>query len=108
MGQSTELRKINRSWWGELMFRANWLVFGIIGAVLLAMIPVLGWFMAFGVICVVLWKTFGFREVLIEGDCPACTKALNIDPKTDVIACPVCGSVLQVGDGRLTKVYINH
>lgn len=89
MERSTELRKFTRTWWSELNYRSNWLIFGIIGAVLLAMIPVLGWMLAVGVICAVLWKTFGFREILTEGDCPACTKTLSIDPKQDVIACPV-------------------
>lgn len=107
MERSTELRKVKRGWWGEIMYRSNWLFFGIIGAVLLAMIPVIGWIMAVGVVGAVLWKVFGFREVLVEGECPACTKALGIDPKQDVINCPVCGSVMQVGEDRLTLIDIN-
>jgi hypothetical protein len=67
MERSTELRKVKRTWWGELNHRINWILFGTIGAVLLAFIPVLGWFLAFGVMVVVLWKTFGFRETLTHG-----------------------------------------
>ncbi|MDZ4325506.1 MAG: hypothetical protein U1A73_10925 [Pseudomonas sp.] len=107
MERSTELREVKRSVWGELNYRLNWIIFGTIGAIFLACIPVLGWLLAVGVILAVMWKTFGFRETQLVGTCPACTKALPIDPKTDVLACPVCNSVVAVGEGRLTIVKID-
>ncbi|WP_431092601.1 hypothetical protein [Pseudomonas brassicacearum] len=107
MERYTELRKVKRTWWRELNHRINWILFGTIGAVLLAFIPVLGWFLAFGVMVIVLWKTFGFRETLTHGNCPACTKALHIDPKQDVIACPICGSCMHVHEDRLSLIDIN-
>lgn len=104
MENSTELRKVKRGWWRELMHRSDWLIFGTIGVVVLAFIPVVGWLMAVGLAGVVLWKAFGLRDTLVEGNCPACTKTLSIDVKQDVIACPVCGSCMTVGDERLTLV----
>lgn len=107
MERSTELRKVKRSIWGELNYRLNWIIFGTIGAILLAFIPVLGWLLAIGVMGAVLFKTFGFRETQLVGNCPACTKALPVDPKNDVFACPVCNSVIAVGEDSLTIVKID-
>ena len=107
MERSTELMAVKRSIWGELNYRLNWIVFGTIGAVLLAFIPVIGWLMALGVIAMVLWKTFGFRETQLIGSCPACTKSLPIDPKTDVFACPVCQSCIAVQEDRLVIVKVD-
>lgn len=104
MEKTTELRKFKRVWWRELSHRSDWLIFGTIGAVLLAFIPIVGWLMAAALVLVVLWKTFGFRDTLVEGNCPACTKALKIDPKQDVIACPLCGSCMAVGEQSLTLI----
>lgn len=107
MGRSTELRQVKRSLGKELLYRANWLFFGTLVCGLLAMIPILGWFAAAGLFLLVLWRTFGPRELLIEGDCPACTNWMPIDPKrAGVVPCKVCGSVIQIGDGRLTLVDI--
>ncbi|KJK05380.1 hypothetical protein UB47_21980 [Pseudomonas sp. 5] len=86
------------------MHRSDWLIFGIIGAVLVAFIPEVGLLLSGVLVVIVLWKVFGFRDTLVEGNCPACTKALNIDPKQDVIACPICGSCMKVGDQSLTLV----
>lgn len=108
MGGSTELRKVKRSWSSEFWFRTNWLFFGTLAAVLLAFIPIIGWAAAAGIVVVMLWKAFGPREALYEGECPACTKVMDIDPKQDdVLPCLVCGSVFKVGDGRLTLVDLN-
>lgn len=108
MGAETALRKVRRNWLGEVMYRLNWLVFGGIAAVLLALIPVIGWLLSIGIVGAILWSVFGFREVMTEGDCPACTKKLNIDPKKhDVISCPVCGSVMKVHEDRLALIDLN-
>ena len=107
MERSTELMEVYRSVRGELIYRLNWIIFGTIGAVLMAMIPVIGWLMAVGLVGMVLWKTFGFRETQLIGSCPACTKSLPIDPKTDVLACPVCQSCIAVQDDRLVIVKID-
>ncbi|MCU7250334.1 hypothetical protein [Pseudomonas koreensis] len=85
----------------------NWIIFGTIGAILLCFIPVLGWFLALGMVFAILYKTFGFRDTFLVGSCPACTKTLPVDPKTDVFACPVCNSVIAVGEGRLTIVKLD-
>ncbi|MDG9855669.1 Mpv17/PMP22 family protein [Pseudomonas aeruginosa] len=99
---ATALRKVKRSWWGEVMYRLDWLFWGGVAAVAVAFIPLIGWFMSVGIVGLILWKVFGFREVVTEGDCPVCTKGLRIDPKKDdVIACPVCRNVLQVQPDRL-------
>lgn len=108
MGAETALRKVRRGWWGEVMYRLNWLFIGGLIAVLLAFIPVVGWLLSLGLVGAILWRVFGFREVLTEGDCPACTKRLGIDPKKhDVISCPTCGSVIKVHEDRLALVDLN-
>jgi hypothetical protein len=107
MERSTELRAVKRSVWGELNYRLNWIIFGTIGAVLLALIPVIGWFMGAGVIIAVLWKTFGFRETQLIGSCPACTKSLPVHPEADVFACPVCHSCIAVQEHRLVIIKID-
>lgn len=105
---ATALRKVKRGWWGETMYRLNWLVFGGLLAVLLALIPIIGWAMGAGLAVVVLWKAFGFREVQTVGDCPACTGALRIDPKKDdVFSCPTCHNVIKVHPDRLALVDLN-
>lgn len=107
MERSTELRKVKRSLWGEFNYRLNWIIFGTIGAILLCFIPVLGWLLALGLVLAILYKTFGFRETFLVGNCPACTKTLPVDPKTDVFACPVCGSCMAVREDSLVLIKID-
>lgn len=84
------------------MYRLDWLFWGGLAAVAVAFVPLIGWFMSVGIVGLILWKVFGFREVVTEGDCPACSKRLRIDPKKDdVIACPVCQNVIQVQPDHL-------
>lgn len=107
MGRVSELREVRRSIWGEFNYRLNWIVFGTFGAFLLAMIPVLGWFLALGLVLLLLWKVFGFRETQLIGDCPVCTKTLQINPETDVMACPVCRSCIAVQEDHLKEIKID-
>lgn len=108
MERSTELRRVKRSIWKELNYRLNWIIFGILGAVLLMFIPIIGWCLSIGIVIAMLWKVFGFRESELAGTCPACTKQLSVEPKGDVFACPVCQSVIAVEDGaRLVLVQIS-
>lgn len=101
MERSTELRKVKRGLWRELMYRSDWLFYGLIATILLACIPVVGWFLAVGVVLATLWKVCGFRESQLIGDCPACTKQIPITPDMDVSACPVCHNVVAVRENRL-------
>lgn len=102
---STALRAVRRGWWGETVYRLNWLFFGGLAALALAFIPVIGWIASVGIVGAVLWKVCGFREVLTEGDCPSCTGGLRIDlKKDDVISCPICHSVMQVQPDRLVLI----
>lgn len=101
MERVSEIRLIKRSIWGELNYRSNWLVFGLIACILLAFIPVVGWFIAFGIFLAMLWKIFGFREKQWVGDCPVCTQELLIEPKAEEIDCPVCRSCVQVTESQL-------
>lgn len=106
---ATALKQVRRGWWGEVMYRLNWLFFGGLAAVLLAFIPVIGWIMALGIVGAILWKVCGYREVQTLGECPACTGALRIDPKKDdVIACPVCNSAVKVHDDHLALIELRH
>ncbi|WP_095049229.1 hypothetical protein [Pseudomonas sp. Irchel s3h9] len=107
MERSTALRKVKRSLWGEFNYRLNWIIFGTIGAILLCFIPVLGWLLALGLVLAILYKTFGFRETFLQGNCPACTKTLPVDPKADVFACPVCGSCMAVREDSLVLIKID-
>lgn len=107
MERVSELRVVKRSIWGEFSYRLNWIVFGTIGAILLAMIPVLGWILAIGVVLALLWKVFGFRETQLVGDCPVCTNPLQVEPKTKVLACPVCQSCIAVRDDHLAQIQID-
>lgn len=107
MERSTELRTVRRSIWGEIGYRMNWIVFGLIACILLAFIPVIGWIMAAGIFVAVLWKTFGFRETQVAGSCPVCTKSFVIEPKTDVFACPACGNCLAVRENSLVLLKID-
>lgn len=107
MERTTELRKVKRGIWAELGYRMNWIFFGIIGAILLAFIPIVGWFLAVSLIFAMLWKAFGFRETQVVGSCPMCTKSMVIEPKTDVFACPVCQSCIAVRDNSLVVLDIN-
>ena len=107
MERSTALRKVKRGICAELGYRMNWIFFGIVGAILLAFIPIVGWFLAVGVILATLWKTFGFRETQVVGSCPACTKSMVIEPKSDVFACPVCQSCIAVREDSLVVLDIN-
>lgn len=102
---TTVLRKVRRGWLGEALYRLNWMFFGGVAAVALAFIPIIGWVASVGVVGAILWKVCGFREVLTEGDCPACTGGLHIDPKKDdVISCPICHSVMRVEPDRLVLI----
>lgn len=108
MGNSTELRRYKLGWGSEFWRRMNWLFFGTLVTVALCFIPFIGWAAGAGLFVVMLWKAFGPRPVLVEGDCPACTKCLPIDPKhDDVFACPTCGSVLKVEPNALALVPID-
>ncbi|MFT2186374.1 Mpv17/PMP22 family protein [Pseudomonas putida] len=108
MSTATALSKVKRGWWGEVMYRANWLFFGGLAAIVLAFIPVIGWIMSVGIVGAMLWKVFGFREEQTVGSCPACTVGLRIDPKKDdVISCPTCSSVIKVHDDCLALVDLN-
>ncbi len=91
----------------ELNYRLNRIIFCTIGAILLCFIPVLGCLLALGAAVAILWKTFGFRKTFLEGNCPACTKTLPVDPKIDVFACPVCGSCMAVRDDSLVIIKID-
>ena len=107
MSNSTELRRYKPSWWSEINRRSSWLIFGTAIAVALCFIPILGWAMGLGIFILMLWNTFGPRPVIVEGDCPACTKSLVVDPKKDdVFSCPTCSSVLKVGPNALTVIPI--
>lgn len=105
MSKSTELRRFKPSWSSEFWRRLNWLFFGTVAVGALCFIPVIGWACAVGLFGLMLWKALGPRPVLVEGDCPACTKPLAIDPKhDDVFACPTCSSVIRVEPNALTLV----
>ena len=109
MANSTELRRYKPGWWSEINRRSNWLLFGTVIAVGLCFIPIIGWAMGVGIFGLMLWKTFGPRPLMVEGDCPACTKCLPIDPKRDdVFACPTCGSVIKVEPDALSLVPISN
>lgn len=108
MGNSTELRRFKPTWGSEFWRRLNWLVLGTFGAVALCFIPVIGWVAGVGIAGLMLWNVFGPRKVLVEGDCPACTKCLAIDPKQDdVFACPTCSSVIRVEPHSLVLAPLN-
>lgn len=49
MERVSEIRLIKRSLWGELSYRSNWFIFGLIACILLTFIPIVGWFLASGV-----------------------------------------------------------
>lgn len=105
----TDLRRVKLGWMAEVWRRLNWLVLGTLAAGLLCLIPLLGWALGLGVFAMTLWNVCGSRPVLVEGNCPACTKALAIEPKRDdVIACPVCNSVMQVSQHHLALVPMSH
>ncbi|EZP64212.1 hypothetical protein [Pseudomonas sp. RIT357] len=101
MERVSEIRLVKRSFWGELSYRSNWFVFGLIACILLAFIPIVGWFMAAGVFLAMVWKTLGLREKQKVGDCPVCTQTLLIEPKVEGIDCPVCQSYVEISDNRL-------
>lgn len=108
MGNTTELRRVKPGWMADVWRRLNWLCLGTLAAVLLCLIPLLGWAMGLGVFAVTLWNVFGPRPVLVEGDCPACTKLLAIEPKhDDVIACPTCSSVIKVQPNNLVLMPVS-
>lgn len=109
MGNSTELRRYKPGLWSEINRRSNWLLFGTLGAVGLCFIPIIGWAMGLGIFVAMLWKTFGPRPLVVEGDCPVCTQRLPVDPKKDnVFSCPTCSSVLKVEPNALTHIPISH
>jgi hypothetical protein len=49
MERATEIITKQRTTWGEIGYRFNWFFWGIILIILLAMIPVVGWLLGFGV-----------------------------------------------------------
>lgn len=101
MERVSEIRLIKRSLWGELSYRSNWFIFGLIACILLTFIPIVGWFLASGVFFAMVWKTFGLREKQLVGNCPVCTQELLIEPKTEDIDCPVCQSYIEVSNNQL-------
>lgn len=101
MERVSEIRLIKRTAWDEFGYRSNWLILGVAACILLAFIPIIGWIMAFGVSLTVLWKTFGFSEKRLVGDCPFCTCEMSIEPKIEEIDCPVCGSYFTIRDNCL-------
>ncbi|MCX2542063.1 hypothetical protein [Pseudomonas sp. COW5] len=103
MEKSTELREVKRSIKEEIPHRIIWFVVSVAVIALLALIPVIGWILALVMVFAVFTKIFGFRESFLVGNCPTCTKLLPV-PDTDVFACPVCNSVIAVGEDSLTIV----
>lgn len=101
MDQVSKVRNVKRSAQREIAYRVFRFVFGAIITILMWMIPVIGWLLAIGSGVLTLWKTFGFRETKLVGDCPACTKTLEILAKEDVIVCPACHSCIAIREDQL-------
>lgn len=105
MERVSDIRLVTRSLWGELSYRSNWFIFGLIACIFLAFIPVIGWLLAAGVFVVMAWKIFGFREQQLMGNCPVCTQKLLIEPKVEGVDCPVCQSYVEVSENKLIVDY---
>lgn len=109
MGATTQLRRVRRGWWAEISYRANWVFFGTIGAIVAAFIPVIGWLLCIGLVLAIIGNLFKFPDVFIQGDCPACTKLLQVDPKKqDMLTCPICNGVIKVHADCLELIELNH
>lgn len=108
MGPTTQLRRVKRGWWDEITYRANWVFFGTIGAIVVAFIPLIGWLLCIGLVFAIIGNLFKFPDVFIQGDCPACSKLLQVNPKKqDVISCPACAGVIKVHPECLELVELN-
>lgn len=101
MERATEIITKQRTTWGEIGYRFNWFFWGIILIILLAMIPVVGWFLGFGVFGTMLWKVFGFREKSLLARCPSCRSHFELQPKPVKTSCPYCHYPLLISGNQL-------
>jgi hypothetical protein len=101
----TEIRVVRRSTWKEICYRTNWFIGGLVVCILLAFIPVLGWFMSFGCFVAMLWKVFGFREKERFGDCPVCEFHLQLLPGVKELECPVCRWPIAITKNQMIVQY---